>query len=125
MGVVRAHTVRRRPEVPQFERDKVLATTATPMRPVGPRTRPGRGVFDELVPDDDQLEEVVKQDRLDEIPAARRVMIRNEDIVAAGYTEGCQGCRAHRLKLRGQKHSEECRKRVEEHMKQDAPGRDR
>ena len=112
-GIVRAHTVKRRPEGPQFEREKVLAITVTPMKPTGPRTRPGRGVFDELVPDDAELEEVIKRDKMEELPEARRVMIRNEDIVAAGYSEGCQGCRAHRLKLRGQKHSEACRKHVE------------
>ena len=103
-GIVRAHTVKRRPDEPTFDKESVLSTTATPMKPIG--VKAGHGVSDELVPGEGDMEEIVKCDKLEEIPAARRMMIKTEDIEAAGFTDGCQGCRAVRLRPRSRKHTE-------------------
>ena len=47
---------------------------------------------------------------------ARRAYIYRRDIEKAGFTERCPGCRAIVHNRIAQKHSEECRAKVEAHM---------
>ena len=57
-------------------------------------------------------------------PLTRRMPITHKEIEKYGYTEGCPGCDAKRrgeIARRG--HSEKCRKRIEEKMKEDEEGR--
>ena len=115
-GTVRARTVKRQPEGPRFEAERILATSTTPMHPRAPQTRPKRREEEELeaLPEDPELEEVVKRDELEELAPTRRLILKQSDFGKFGYSDRCQGCRALRLKLRGQPHSEECRKRMED-----------
>ena len=54
-------------------------------------------------------------------PAAARVYIRRTDLVRVGYTEHCPGCKAAREKRsRSINHNEECRRRVERKLQEDA-----
>ena len=53
-------------------------------------------------------------------PGPRRVYIRRDvEIAKYGQTPGCAGCRAIAAGARPQNHSEECRKRIEQRMRDD------
>ena len=56
---------------------------------------------------------------------ARRAQLFKTDIEAAGYSEGCPGCRANVYNLKEQAHSEACRKKVEVFLATTPEGRDR
>ena len=125
-GIERAQCVKRRPDGGAFEAERVLAIRATPLDPgLGQDVIDKGGIFAESVPLDDQLEEVIKQDRSEEDRAVRRLRIRPEDVQDAGYTEGCAGCRAIREGGPSQNHNSRCRARIEAHLSQKSEGRER
>jgi len=55
----------------------------------------------------------------------KRVYIQKPDLDRWGYTQGCRRCTLMRQNRRGQgvKHKEACRKRIEEHLRQEGDGR--
>ena len=53
----------------------------------------------------------------------RRLYIRRKDVEKYGYTEGCEGCKRMRAGMSAKPHTQECRTRMEEAMKEDEEGR--
>ena len=54
-------------------------------------------------------------------PAAPRVYIRRTDLLRVGYTQHCPGCKAASEKRpRSTNHNEECRRRIERKLQEDA-----
>ena len=56
---------------------------------------------------------------------ARRVRLEKEDFITHGYTQGCPGCQALREEQPPRKHSEICRQRIEQALRQSEAGRER
>ena len=54
-----------------------------------------------------------------EVPIPRHVRIHKSDLKAHGFTARCEGCRAALTGRPSRPHSEECRKRLEQLMKDD------
>ena len=117
MGVVTARTIRRLPEDERWDGEFIKRIKGTPWDPkgAGPEHEIQVGQPAEAaeaagqapapdVPPDVPPEPVVQ--------APRRFQIRKADIAAHGYTDGCQGCRAIRLQLPQQGHSEACAARL-------------
>ena len=69
-----------------------------------------------LKPMSEELQEEVKT----KVPAPRRAGLKKEDFAGHGYTPNCPGCTSILLKRHyHQGHSEECRRRIEECLKDD------
>jgi hypothetical protein len=66
-----------------------------------------------------KLEEPEVQLQKDVAVAPNRFMIRKEDLERHGYSANCQGCRSILRGTARQGHSESCRKRIEEALKDD------
>ena len=79
-GIERAQCVKRRPEGNSFEAERLFAIIATPLDPgLGRDVAEKGGIFAEGTPTDDQLEEVIKQDRGEQPRQVRRARMRPED----------------------------------------------
>jgi hypothetical protein len=66
-----------------------------------------------------KLEEPEVQLQKDVVVAPNRFMIRKEDLETHGYSANCQGCRSILRGTARQGHSESCRNRLEEELKDD------
>ena len=86
-GLVRANTVKRKPIESAFVADEVLNVKITPG---GMERRVMHGAGDE----DDGEQDVVKLDRTEEVPGAKRMKIMKDDFEEIGFTDGCPGCNA-------------------------------
>jgi hypothetical protein len=60
---------------------------------------------------------MVEQQPISETVVPRRIYLRKEDVEKFGYTPKCPGCKALLQKKPPQSHSEACRLRIEEHLK--------
>ena len=117
-GVWRTRTLRRRPVQERWNADNLAKVGGVPWRTSekdpnidGEKLQLGVRVMDENCKEELAKEAASRQ----VIP--RRFHITTSDLEELGYTMGCPGCNA---KLRGttqQKHSESCRKRIEEKLK--------
>ena len=90
-------------------------TRGTPWDPI-----PGRGGIElrsrVLLPEDRQKPlPVIRGDDDDYI--VRRVRINRETIRKLGFTTGCPGCRAVNRNMPAVSHNEECRRRIEEQLR--------
>ena len=132
-GVVKCRTVNRMANGEQWNKNMVLQLKGLPWEPV-----PGKQSMHIPIdvndngedPEGDGGREVRPTDTLDdEVPVETRgstdkLHISRKAIAKYGATVGCQGC--NELARRGMqpgkityKHSDECRKRIIEHMKED------
>ena len=116
-GVVRAWTVRRKPEEERWDAEAVTEMRGTPATP-NP-SMPGISVpiavnIDKENADGEPMHFNVRQEET----KARRMHLKVEDFEMHGYTEGCEGCNRMRAGgMESRPHSETCRARMEEAMK--------
>jgi len=121
-GVIKAFTVRRRPEEEKWSLEEVSSVRGTPGNP-----RPGRMTMRIPVRVGDQNEPII--DKNYDRSKPRRVYLRKRDFQKHGYTAGCEGC----AKLSEGRdrpgwrrpHSEDCVARMLEEMGEDEEGQRR
>ena len=123
-GVVKAYSIRRKIDEERWSKQAVEGMKGTPdqMKPGpgavgggGPPVDFGGGAMDDLEPDHVEKPPVLE---------TRRFRITPTMLEEHGYTDGCDGCQRKRAGLRGHAaHSEVCRQRVAEALKQTAAGR--
>ena len=121
-GVVRAYAIRRKAEDQRWDPVMIKEMKGTPQQP--DPSKPGGQIpvrirFDEaakLVPEETKPARVETE--------LRRFRITTPMLERYGFTEGCQGCRFKQAGLKdGRGHSETCRTRLMEAMKEDEEGR--
>ena len=115
-GLVRASTVKRTPLEKAFVAEEVLGVEITP---AGVERRAMMGAGE----DDSGEQEVIKLDRTEEVRGVKRFRISKEDFAEIGMTDGCPGCKAIRAGRPAQNHTEACRRRVENHLKESVQGK--
>ena len=120
-GVIRARTVRRRPEAERWSSEAIRSVIGVPWDPT-PGVISSEMKTAALVPGE---EGGIVDMAPEEAPVARRLKLSKNDFLFIGYTVGCNGCQALRLKGRAQNHSEVCRQRVEAELRQTPAGRAR
>ena len=124
-GVVRARTIKRRPEPERWSAEQALGVRGVPWQPT-----PGI--------DSDRLPTAVRRPPMAGDPdapvppctepgqIARRAKLTKEDFEKYGFTEGCIGCRhTERHGKTHYGHNELCRRRIERELMKDEPGRQR
>ena len=116
-GVVRAWAVKRKPAEERWNDAQIREMQGTPARP-NP-SMPGTDIPVHIhIPVEAVPGEPPPQRQEQE--QTRRTYLKKEDFETHGYSEGCEGCR--RLRTGGMTakgHTEECRNRMEELLKQD------
>ena len=125
--VVKARSVRRRPEDERWDIEKVLSIRGTPDDPT-PGVAPGYLRAPVIAPPD-VLEPTDPASVMpDDEPGltGRRVRLLKDDFVVHGYTPGCSACVALEVDGSTRKgHNEVCRKRMEDLLVITQAGRDR
>lgn len=101
-------------EQERWNAQEVLAVKGTTQQP-DPR-REGEGVHKRIATEREHVE--VPMPPPDAPPTVRSFYIRRSDIARHGYTAGCKGCVAMRMLKPPQGHSDECRRRVMDLMKE-------
>ena len=119
-GCIKVRSIRRKPEQERWNHDFMTTLRGVPWEVVPghpDRDIKSRVIFDRERPLEgepktmDEPEEYIK-----------RIYITKKDLDKYGRTEGCHGCRASLRGGESKPHNEECRKRIEEAMKNDAEG---
>ena len=118
-GVVKAWSVRRRPEEEKWDMVEINAVKGTPARP-----KPGRE--DPKIPIRIDLPRRI-QTGGDQTPGIvpRRVYIKKRDYEEHGYTPGCEGCVRMESGRGKRPHKDECVERMMEALKKSDEGRRR
>ena len=116
-GVVRAWAIKRRPEEERWCADNLEAVQGTPARP-NPNL-PGRDIPVHIyLPDPAGEVPEPAPERAEE--GTRRTYLKKRDFEKHGYTDGCEGCRRLRTGGMGARpHTQECRDRLEEKLKEE------
>ena len=91
-GVVRARTIKRRPEDERWNIDAIKSVVGMPWQPILD-VKSGVITAEAIVPAAESRTEVVYMPQ-EEPMARRRLKLMKEDIIRAGFTVGCVGCRA-------------------------------
>ena len=118
-GVVRAFSYRRRSEGSRWDADLIKNMQGTPEQP--DPTRPGVGIpikvrFSEPA----HVDEAIPNQPARQEQGPRRMRIMPYMLEKYGFTEGCEGCRHKQAGLQGARdHSETCRVRIMEAIRQD------
>ena len=113
--VVRARAVRSLPEASMWCKDEVMGVIGVPWQPSG--TMDGDGSRLPEVP-----RVTIREEEEEEAPKVRSAKIMPKHIVKVGYTKGCPKCtdlRNGTQELTRRGHSVECRKRIEEELRND------
>ncbi len=119
-GVIKSYTIERKPLEDRWSKEAVEAIVGTPWRPqptpadtIVPRVLPP-------LPADKQLRNHPRP-REPEVRAPLRPRISKHDLTRWGFTEGCLRCRQMRQgnAIKGSKHSEKCRQRIETEMRRE------
>ena len=79
----------------------------------------------ELTVENDEEDTLVKVDDTEVVGDPRRFQITKHDIEKVGYSDGCMGCNAMRAGKPSQRHSEYCRRQVQDDLKGTEEGRQR
>ena len=119
-GVVRAWTVRRKPEEERWQGMAIKALRGSPQQP--DPARPGMRIPIEVEFDP---EEEFQEDRVEPCAedAARQLQIRRWMLEKFGETPGCRGCE-HLLSHKDKRpHTQECRRRIKDALAGDEEGR--
>ena len=123
-GVIRARTVRRRPEEERWSAQAIRSTRGVPWEPVPGATSKDVSTA-AIVPEAPDKDAVIVEMPAPEPASSRRLKITKEDAKEMGFTKGCQGCRAIKIGGRQQAHNEICRKRLEAHLRSTESGKAR
>ena len=116
-GVVRAYSVRRKPEEERWNAQRIQEMRGTPQQPVLGQA------FDAPSPEEPTP---TVEPRTDGRSGARRLRITPELLDDMGYTEGSKGCDFKRAGLGERRgHNETCRKRISEELQKTEDGRRR
>ena len=118
-GIVRAGMVKRR-AIEEAWNAKVLLSLRD-----GPWNLGRQSTRHELTVENDEEEPLTKVDDKEASADPRRFRILKQDIDRVGYSDGCVGCSALRAGKAAQRHSEYCRRRVQEELKGTEEGRQR
>ena len=135
-GVTRAYAIKRRATDERWDGDAITTMMGTPQRPnpekaglhiptrIAPKVGdPGSGVAPGGVAPGEN--EGIPEAMPIPDPLTRRMPITHKEIEKYGYTDGCPGCDA---KKRGEVarrgHSEKCRRRIEEALRNDEEGKE-
>ena len=116
-GVVRAWTVRRKPEEERWDAEAITEMRGTPAKP-NPNM-PGISVpiavnTDKETADGEPMHFIGRQEE----KKPRRMYFKAEDFETHGYTEGREGCnRMRAVGMESRNHLETCQARMEEAMK--------
>ena len=120
VGVVKAHTVRRKPEDMRWNADEINAVVGTPHQP-----KPGRN--------DSRIPVRIRAPAMEEPIAAppeldfkpRRVNIQRRDYQRHGYTDGCAGCDAMATGTAKRPHNPRCIERMMDELAKTDEGKER
>ncbi len=118
-GIVRAGTVKRRAIEDAWSASVLLSLKE------GPWNMGRQSSRHELNVENDEDEPLTKINDAEEIREPHRFRILKQDIDRVGYSDGCVGCNAMRSGKAAQRHSEYCRRRVQEELKGTEEGRQR
>ena len=135
-GVIKARTIRRRPEGEQWSAEEVKNMKGTPSMSVpgvqsdNITSRVGREAEDEEdrlqveeEPNEDgdvQQEPVTREKNCArEEPMLRMMYVRRSDIVRFKGTLGCSGCKAIEEGARPKPHNDRCRERIRQELEKD------
>ena len=113
--VVRARAVRSLPEASMWDKDEVMNVAGVPWQPSGNVEGDGTRLLE--VP-----RVIIQEEEAEDVPKVRATKIMPKHLEKVGYTKGCQKCAdlkngTQELTRRG--HSAECRKRIEEELRND------
>ena len=118
-GIVRAGTVKRQAIEDAWKSTSLLSVAITPW------TMGRQNKRRELTVENDDAEKLIKVDDTEVAGNPRRFRITREDIEKVGFSDGCMGCNAMHASKPAQRHSEYCRRRVQENLKGTEEGRQR
>ena len=116
-GVVKAYTVKRRPEEERWSLEELNGMRGTPGKPTP-------GSSDIRIPVRVRVPEIpIAKEERTTIP--RGVRTEKKDFERHGYTEGCEGCV--RMQMGGERrsHTQQCRDRMLKAMSEDDEGREK
>ena len=116
-GIVRAGTAKRQAIEDAWKSTSLLSNT---LWTIGRQSK-----RHELTVEDDEAKKVIKVDESEVPNDPSRFWIIKEDIERVGYSDGCMGCNAMHESRPTQRHSEYCRRRVQEDLKDTEEGRQR
>ena len=115
---VRAYAVKRMADDERWNAENIQQMQGLPQQP-DPK-RPGLRVPIRITLGEEVTEVQPREVQKDVEPLPRRMGITATELEKYGYTDNCPGCQAKRRGAVAKKgHSEACRKRIEELMKQD------
>ena len=115
-GVWRTRTVRRKPESERWSRKNIGRVVATPWKMKVDEAGDGEEMRTAVRVMDKDYVDAETREAHEKVP--RNVYIRVEDLDRLGYTMGCPGCKSILRKTTRQQHSESCRRRVEDELKE-------
>ncbi len=118
-GVFRASVVKRVPEDERWSADKVFSVKGTLAEPAGAEEEEERKEDHHHEDQNKEDEEGEDGDAHEEEAKVRRMYIRKQDIEKYGKTDGCPGCSAISRGRAPACHTEKCRKRITERIKED------
>jgi len=118
-GVVKAYTVRRRPEEERWSAEEVNAVRGTPGRP-----KPGRRDMRIPVRVQETMETIPERTQ-GEAVRTRRVYLKKKDFIKPGYTPGCEGCVRIRDNRERRAHTSACIERMKEELMKTEEGKER
>ena len=128
-GIVRARSVRRRPEEERFSAQELLKISGTPWNPtpgIDARQLSAAALLPPEVITDEGLADDPPPPPVEPGLTGRRTQLKKSDFEAHGYTPGCPGCS--KLEYDGiarTGHNEICRKRMEDLLSQTNEGKSR
>ena len=117
-GIVKAYTVKRRPQEERWSLEDIHKVRGTP-------GEPNPGVNDPRIPVRIRVPEEPIKEKEDQTPAPRGVRTEKRDFDKHGYTPGCEGC--NRMQNGGERrsHSNKCRERMLKAMAEDEEGQEK
>ena len=128
-GIVRARSVRRRPEEERFSAQELSNISGTPWNPtpgIDARQLSAAAVLPPEVITDEVLADDPPPPPVEPGLTGRRTQLKKSDFETHGYTPGCPGCS--KLEYDGvarSGHNEICRKRMEDLLSQTSEGKTR
>ena len=123
-GVVRAYAVKRQDEDQRWDGSLIKEMKGTPQQP-NPN-KPGMTIPIKIRFDEPEAAEPIPSVPAREEKGMRRMGITEALLKKYGYTEDCEGCKAKAAGIKeARKHTEECRRRIDEAMEEDGEGKER
>ena len=117
-GVWRTRTIQRKPVEERWQKSNLDLVVGVPWKKNGDDEKAdGEMLKTEVIYMDEGYRERMEMKARDEPPIPRRGDIRRTDLEDHGYTANCKGCQAILKGKARQGHSEECRKRMEDLLK--------